>query len=86
MESLGILKFRSVERSNCDMKDTLTAWLYDNSTVDWTVGLKFAQFQKNSSHHSGITLSPFAAMLGSDANFGLSSSPLPTEVLAELQV
>ena len=45
---------RSVERSNCDIKDMLTAWLYDNSTVDWTVGLKFAQFQKNSSHHSGI--------------------------------
>ena len=74
----------SVERFSCDMKDMLTAW--HNSTVDWPVGLKFVHFQKNSSHHSGIKRSPFAAVLSSDANIGLSSSPLPTEVLAQLQV
>ena len=36
----------SVERSNCDIKEMLTACLYNNNTVDWTVGLKFVQFQK----------------------------------------
>ena len=36
----------SVERANCDIKDMLVAWLSDNNTTDWTVGLKFVQFPK----------------------------------------
>ena len=36
----------SVERANCDIKDMLVAWLSDNNTTDWTVGLKFVQFKK----------------------------------------
>lgn len=36
----------SVERANCDIKDMLVAWLSDNNTTDWTVGLKFVQFHK----------------------------------------
>ena len=39
----------SVERANCDIKDMLIAWMSDNDTRNWTVGLKFVQFQKNSS-------------------------------------
>ncbi|KAK7096357.1 hypothetical protein V1264_005659 [Littorina saxatilis] len=63
----------SVERANSDIKDMLTAWLAENDTTcaDWTVGLKFVQFQKNSSYHSGIKRTPFAALLGSDAKFGV---------------
>jgi len=75
----------SIERSNCDVKDMLTAWLADNNSTDWTIGLKFVQFQKNSSHHSGIQRTPFAALLGSDAKVGLTTSSLPQEVLAKLQ-
>ena len=67
----------SVERANCDVKDMLVAWLADNNTNEWTVGLKFVQFQKNSSHHSGIRRSPFAALLGSECKVGLTSSNLP---------
>ena len=50
----------SVERANCDIKDVLIAWTSDN---DWTVRLKFVQFQKNSSHHTGIKRSPFATLV-----------------------
>ena len=75
----------SVERANCDIKDMLVAWLGDNDTTDWTIGLKFVQFQKNASHHSGIKCSPFAALLGADAKMGLTSSSLPHEVLSKLQ-
>ncbi|XP_071103366.1 uncharacterized protein [Haliotis cracherodii] len=75
----------SVERANCDIKDILVAWLGDNDTSDWTVGLKFVQFQKNSSLHSGIKTSPCAALFGSDARTGLASSTLPQEVLQQLQ-
>ena len=57
--------------------DMLIAWMSDNDTRDWTVGLKFVQFQKNSSHHIGIKRSPFAALVGADAKVGLTSSSLP---------
>lgn len=49
----------SVERANSDVKDMVFAWMADNNTNDWTVGLKFVQFQKNNSHHTGIGQTPF---------------------------
>ena len=49
------------------------------------VGIKFIQFQKNSSLHSGIKRSPYAAMFGCEAKVGLTSSPLPHEVLDRIQ-
>ncbi|XP_041356808.1 KRAB-A domain-containing protein 2-like [Gigantopelta aegis] len=75
----------SVERANCDIKYMLTAWMSDSDTRDWTDGLKFVQFQKNSSHHTGIKRSPFAALFGADAKVGLTSSSLPQDVIARLQ-
>ena len=75
----------SVERANADIKDMLTAWLADNETTDWTVGLKFVQFYKNSSFHSGIKRTPFAALFGSDAKIGLTTSSLPHEIISRLE-
>ena len=43
--------------------------------------LKFVQFQKNSSHHTEIKRSPFAALFGADAKVGLTSSSLPQDVI-----
>ena len=34
----------SVERANSDIKDMLVAWMADNSTNDWSKGIKFVQF------------------------------------------
>ena len=75
----------SVERANGDIKDMLVAWMGDNNTNDWTVGIKFVQFQKNSSLHSGIQRSPYNAMFGCDAKVGLTTSSLPVEVIQQLQ-
>ncbi|XP_070180030.1 melanoma-associated antigen E1-like [Littorina saxatilis] len=63
----------------------MTTWMADNSTTNWTVGLKFVQFQKNNSYHSGIKQTPFAALFGADAKIGLTSSSIPNEVLQRLQ-
>ena len=30
-----------VERANYDIRDILVAWMSENDTVDWTVGVKF---------------------------------------------
>ena len=75
----------SVERANGDIKDMLVAWMGDNETNDWSVGLKFVQFQKNSSLHSGIQRSPYAAMFGCEAKVGLTSSSLPIELVERMQ-
>jgi TPP-dependent 2-oxoacid decarboxylase len=48
------------------------------------MGLKFVQFSKNSSHHSGIKQSPYKALFRSDPRAGLRSTRLPTEVLERM--
>jgi len=63
----------------------LVAWLADNNTSDWTVGIKFVQFQKNTAYHSGIKCSPYSAMFGCEAKIGITSSSLPTKIIATLQ-
>jgi len=75
----------SVERANGDIKDMLHAWMADNKTQDWSVGLRFVQHQKNSAHHSGITRTSFKALFGTDPRVGLASSSLALEVLERLQ-
>ena len=74
----------SVERLNCDIKDMLIAWLGDNNTSDWPVGLKFVQFSKNTIHHSGINQSPYLALFGGSPRVGLRSTILPTEILEHM--
>lgn len=75
----------SVERANGDIKDMLVAWMSDNNSTDWTWGIKFVQFAKNSSHHAGINRSPYAAMFGNNARVGLTSTSLPAEVISRLE-
>lgn len=55
----------SVERANRDVECILAAWMAENNTRDWPSGLKFVQFQKNRTLHSGIGRSPYEAMFGS---------------------
>ena len=46
--------------------------------------LKSIKFQKNSGYHSGIKQSPFKALFGCDAQVGLRSVSLPSEILERL--
>ncbi|XP_037801956.1 KRAB-A domain-containing protein 2-like [Penaeus monodon] len=75
----------SMERANVDIKDMLVAWMGDNDTMDWSIGIKFVQFQKNSSFYAGICRSPYATMFGCKAKVGLTSSSLPDEVIKRMQ-
>ena len=75
----------SVERASGDIKDMLIAWMSDNNTQDWSIGLRFVQNMKNSAYHSGIKCTPYNAMFGCDHNVGLTSSRLPSEVIERLQ-
>ena len=75
----------SVERANGDIKDMLVAWMSENNTQDWTIWIKFVQFQKNTAHHAGIKCSPYSAGFGCDARIGLTSSSLPQEIIERMQ-
>ena len=83
-------KFDAKASSDCvgtngDIKEMLVAWMSDNNTQDWTVGLKFVQQQKNCAHHAGINLTPYKAMFVEHLKAGLTSSSLPPELLETLQ-
>jgi hypothetical protein len=52
--------------------------------VDWPVGLKFVQFRKNCSFHSGIQQSPYKALFGVNPRIGLRSTALPCDVLERM--
>ncbi|XP_060848321.1 KRAB-A domain-containing protein 2-like [Rhopalosiphum padi] len=74
----------SVERSNQDIENMIRAWMKDNQSKKWSVGLQFVQFQKNSSFHQIIGRSPYKALFGCDPKIGLSSSNLPSEIIKKL--
>lgn len=74
----------SIERSNQDIENMLRAWMVDNNSKKWSIGLEFVQFQKNCSHHRVIGRSPYKALFGSDPKIGLTTSKLPSEFLQKI--
>lgn len=75
----------SVERANQDIENMLAAWMKDNQSTKWSEGLRYVQFMKNRSFHSGIKQSPYKAMFGIEPRVGLSTSSLPSDVLKDIQ-
>jgi len=75
----------SVERANQDIENILATWLQDNRTKKWGEGLKFVQFMKNRSLHSGIKCSPYEAMFGTKAKIGLKSTLLAINIISNLR-
>jgi hypothetical protein len=51
---------------------------------DWPVGIKFVQFQKNHSYHSGIKRTPYKAMFGVEAKVGLNIRLISRSLLHHL--
>ncbi|XP_008188371.2 uncharacterized protein LOC103310808 [Acyrthosiphon pisum] len=45
---------RSIERANQDIEHMLRAWMQDNVSQRWSIGLQFVQLQKNCSFHRTI--------------------------------
>ena len=72
----------SVERANAEVSKKLQSWRRAHGdSSNWSYGLKFVQFQINSTYHSGIEMTPCEAMYGTTAAVGLASSSLPPENL-----
>jgi hypothetical protein len=76
----------SIERSNWDIHDMLTAWMRNNESNKWSVGIKFVQLQKNSALNKGIGRTHYEALFGKCATVGLTSeTKIPKEILSTLE-
>jgi hypothetical protein len=71
----------SVERANRDIEEMLSGWLTDNKTTKWSQGLRFVQFMKNRSFHSGIRRSPYEAVFGQPVRLGLKTTKIPGNII-----
>jgi hypothetical protein len=57
----------------------------DNNNTNWASGITFEQFQKNRRDHVGIKRSPYKAIFGFAPEAGLSTTPIPNEILRVIQ-
>ena len=54
----------SVERANGVMKDKLAAWMRDNNCPNWTLGIRFVQWQMNVCVSEATKKEPYTLMFG----------------------
>ena len=71
----------SVERLNRDVESMLACWMRDTGRTDWSTGLAFVQYAKNSRHHAGIGRSPYRAWYGVNPRMGLEHMELDKDLL-----
>lgn len=74
----------SIGRANGDVKKMLSNWMEDNKTKNWSLGLKFVQMSKNNSYHRTINCTPYYATFGREMNYGIGSTNIPKELLANI--
>lgn len=53
------------------VSDLLTAWMRDNSSINWAKGLYFVQFQKNCTYHPSIQQTPYKALFRCEPKTGM---------------
>ncbi|XP_064098745.1 uncharacterized protein LOC135209944 [Macrobrachium nipponense] len=75
----------SVERANRDVEAILACWMKDNNTTQWSNGLRFDQWQKNTRFHSGIGRTPYEAMYGEKGHLGISAVNIPEEIMEGME-
>ncbi|XP_015363902.1 PREDICTED: KRAB-A domain-containing protein 2-like [Diuraphis noxia] len=67
----------SIERVNRDFQEMLSTWMDKKNSLDWPSALKFIQYEKNRTFHSGLKTSPYEAMFGCCARIDFASSYSP---------
>ncbi|XP_028691834.2 KRAB-A domain-containing protein 2 isoform X1 [Macaca mulatta] len=75
----------SLEGASRDVKNMIGTWMQSNRLCHWAKGLRFLQMVRNQAFDVSLQQSPFEAMFGCKAKFGLYSSNLPRETVATLQ-
>lgn len=80
-QSIYLQSNNSIEIINEDIENMLKAWMLDNKSKKWSIGLQFVQLQKNSSYHCEIDKSPYKALFGKDPRTSLNNTNWPIEFL-----
>ena len=62
----------------------LVAWMADNNSQGWSIGIKFVHFHKNTVYHAGFKCSPYSTMVAAEVQIGLTSTS-PGEVIERLE-
>ena len=73
-----------IERSNRLVQKRLHAWMLQNDSKNWSIGLPFVQWSINTDYHSGIKKTPYEVRYGQKAVRGLTDLPLTRELSARL--
>ncbi|XP_068245462.1 uncharacterized protein [Palaemon carinicauda] len=74
----------AVARLNGVIQDKLAIWMQEYNSKNWSVDLKFVQWQINISRHETRGHSPFKVTFGQEPQVGLGSSVLPRSPLNEI--
>lgn len=73
-----------VEGANRNVEAILPCWLND-STMQWSQGLHYVQWQKNTCFHSGIGRTPYEAMYGQKAHLGAAAANIAKEIMKSIK-
>lgn len=73
----------SVEKGNDSLKKSLTAWMLDHNTTNWSYGLQFVQWSINTTSSDATKTIPYRAIFGSMPKIGLATR-IPTEFLVNV--
>ena len=76
----------SVERANREIKNALGSKMRENSNdLSWVKYLRRVQFEKNTTFHSTIGMTPYEALFHHKPSFGLSDLGIPEEFAPHIQ-
>ncbi|KAL8594486.1 hypothetical protein ACOMHN_024931 [Nucella lapillus] len=65
------------------MKNKLTAWMRDNNCPNWTLGIRFVQWQMNTCVSEATGKEPYTLMFGKKPSLGLTTA-LPRDFLEKI--
>ena len=75
----------SVERANREIKNALGSKMRDNSNdLCWVKYLNIVQYQKNTTYHSTIGVTPYEALYNHKPSSGLSDFGIPDEIAQDI--
>ena len=77
----------SVERAKREIKNALGSKMRENcNDLCWVKYLSRVQFEKNTTYHSTIRITPFEALFNHKTSFGLSDLGIPSEIASDIHM
>ena len=61
-----------VERANAELKKKVQIWMKKHKSSNWSRGIRFVQWQMNTTHHQTINTKPYNALFGINPRCGLT--------------